>query len=194
MIVDETYRAAEILNSDMEQIQQWSDQWLVNLNQRKTEPMVISNKCINPHHPPIYMNDAIMREVEQHKHLGVIFQDDGCWNSHIDYIIDKATPRLNLMRKLKFKLSRELLQIIYFSCVRPILEYADNVWDNIPIYLRERLKTFNIEATQEQLNCVQKKSFMSKQAGKPCHVEELSIKLLNFMKCFMVARQNIHAI
>jgi hypothetical protein len=74
MIVDEAYRAAEILNSDMEQIQQWSDQWLVNLNQRKTEPMVISNKCINPHHPPIYMNDAIMREVEQHKHLGVIFQ------------------------------------------------------------------------------------------------------------------------
>jgi RNase adaptor protein for sRNA GlmZ degradation len=57
----------------MEKIQQWSDQWLVNLNQRKTETMVISNKCINPHHPPIYMNDAIMREVEQHKHLGVIF-------------------------------------------------------------------------------------------------------------------------
>ena len=42
MIVDEAYRAAEILNSDMEQIQQWSDQWLVNLNQRKTETMVIS--------------------------------------------------------------------------------------------------------------------------------------------------------
>ena len=42
MIVDEAYRAAEILNSDMEQIQQWSDQWLVNLNQRKTETKVIS--------------------------------------------------------------------------------------------------------------------------------------------------------
>ena len=148
MIVDEAYRAVEMLNSDMEKNQQWSDQWLVNLNQRKTEPMVISNKCINPHHPPIYMNDAIIREVEQHKHLGVIFQDDGCWNSHIDYIIDKATPRLNLMRKLKFKLSRELLQIIYFSFVKPIVEYADIVWDNIPIYVRERLETINIEATR----------------------------------------------
>ena len=103
---------------------------------------------IKPHHPPIYMNDAIIREVEQHKHLGVIFQDDGCWNSHIDYIIDKATPRLNLMRKLKFKLSRELLQIIYFSYVRPILEYVDIVWDNIPIYARKKLETINIEAAR----------------------------------------------
>lgn len=94
------------------------------------------------------MNDSIIREVEQHKHLGVIFQDDGCWNSHIDYIIDKATPRLNLMRKLKFKLSRELLQIIYFSFVRLILEYADIVCDNIPIYLRERLETINIEVAR----------------------------------------------
>jgi hypothetical protein len=94
------------------------------------------------------MNDAIIREVEQHKHLGVIFQDDGFWNSHIDYIIDKATPRLNLMRKLKFKLSRGLLHIIYINFVRPILEYADIVWDNIPIYLRERLETINIEAAR----------------------------------------------
>ena len=49
------------------------------------------------------MNNSIIREVEQHKHLGVIVQGDGCWNSHIDHIIDKDTPRLNLMRKLKFK-------------------------------------------------------------------------------------------
>jgi hypothetical protein len=32
MIVNEAYRAAEILNSYMEKIQQWSDQWLVNFN------------------------------------------------------------------------------------------------------------------------------------------------------------------
>jgi hypothetical protein len=44
--------------------------------QRKTETMVISKTIIKPHHPPIYMNDAIIREVEQHKHLGVIFQDN----------------------------------------------------------------------------------------------------------------------
>ena len=34
------------------------------------------------------------------------------------------------MRKLKFKLDRRSLQIIYFTFIRPILEYADVVWNN----------------------------------------------------------------
>ena len=34
------------------------------------------------------------------------------------------------MRKLKFKLDRSSLQMIYISFIRPVLEYADAVWDN----------------------------------------------------------------
>ena len=38
------------------------------------------------------------------------------------------------MRKLKFKLDRKSLQIIYFIFMRPILEYADVVWNNCTQY------------------------------------------------------------
>ena len=38
------------------------------------------------------------------------------------------------MRKLKFLLDGESLQIIYTSFIRPILEYSDVVWDNITQY------------------------------------------------------------
>ena len=38
------------------------------------------------------------------------------------------------MRKLKFKLDRRSLQTIYFSFIRPLLEYADVVWDNCTRY------------------------------------------------------------
>ena len=34
------------------------------------------------------------------------------------------------MRKLKFKLDRCSFQTIYFSFIRPLLEYADIVWEN----------------------------------------------------------------
>ena len=40
------------------------------------------------------------------------------------------------MRALKFKLDRHTMQIIYFSFIRPVLEYADNIWDNIPEHLK----------------------------------------------------------
>ena len=68
--------------------------------------------------------------------------------NYIIDIIDKATPRLNLMRSLKFKLSCNNLQVIYMynSFIRPILKYADTVWDNIPIYLKDKLESIQIEA------------------------------------------------
>ena len=38
------------------------------------------------------------------------------------------------MRKLKFQLDRHSLEIIYISFIRPLLEYADVVWDNCTRY------------------------------------------------------------
>ena len=38
------------------------------------------------------------------------------------------------MRKLKFKLDRKSLQTIYFSFIRPLIEYADVVWNNCTQY------------------------------------------------------------
>ena len=37
--------------------------------------------------------------------------------------------RVNVMRKLKFLLDIRSLEIIYISFKRPLLEYADVVWD-----------------------------------------------------------------
>ena len=110
--------------------------------------MTLSRKNIKPHHPPIYMNNIAINEVEKHKHLGLTFQEDGCWNSHVECLIEKSTSRLNLMRNLKFHLSRNYLQTIYFSFIRPVLEYADIIWDNVPLYLKERLENIQIEAAR----------------------------------------------
>ncbi|CAC5380580.1 unnamed protein product [Mytilus coruscus] len=52
------------------------------------------------------------------------------------------------MRSLKFKLSRNHLQVIYISFIRPILEYVDTVWDNIPTYLKDKLESIQIEAAR----------------------------------------------
>ena len=38
------------------------------------------------------------------------------------------------MRKLKFQLDRKSLQTFYFSFIRPLLEYADVVWNNCTQY------------------------------------------------------------
>ena len=46
----------------------------------------------------------------------------------------KAWQRINLMHKLEFLVDRKSLQTIYFSFIRPLLEYTDIVWDNCTQY------------------------------------------------------------
>ena len=76
------------------------------------------------------MNNQQVNEVSTHKHHGLYLSNTCSWHGHIDYIIAKAWQRINTMRRLKFDLDRKSLRIIYFSVIRPLLEYADIVWNN----------------------------------------------------------------
>ena len=92
------------------------------------------------------MNDQQLIEVEKHKHLGVYFSTECTWHKHTDYIKEKAWGRINVMRKLKFKLDRKSLEIIYMVFIRPLLEYADVIWDNCILYETQELDKIQNEA------------------------------------------------
>ena len=49
--------------------------------------------------------------------------------TYILNIHDKASKRLNLLKGLKFKINRNTLDKLYKSLIRPLMEYADVVWD-----------------------------------------------------------------
>ena len=52
------------------------------------------------------------------------------------------------MRKLKFQLDRKSLQTNYFSFMRPLLEYADVVWNNCSQYESNELDKIRNEAAR----------------------------------------------
>ena len=94
------------------------------------------------------MNQTQIEEVKSHKHLGLVFSNDCTWHEHLDYIKTKAWVRIHIMRKLKFKLDRRSLQTIYFSFIRPVIEYSDVVWDNCTLYEANELEIIQIEAAR----------------------------------------------
>ena len=68
--------------------------------------------------------------------------------NHIEIMIKKASQKLSVLRSLKFSLGRQFLQIMYFSFIRPTLEYGDSIWNNCPAYLKDRLEKVNIKAAR----------------------------------------------
>ena len=94
------------------------------------------------------MDNNVIQEVNSHKHLGLTFSNDGTWHKHITNITSKAWTRINIMRKLKFKLDRRALEIIYFTFIRPILEYACVIFDNCTQYEFNNIEKVQLEAAR----------------------------------------------
>ena len=94
------------------------------------------------------MLDQQIKEVESHKHLGVILANDCSWQNYTDYIKEKAWTRIIIMRRLKYDLDRKSLETIYKSFIRPLLEYADVIWDNCTQQNKNELELIQLEAAR----------------------------------------------
>ena len=114
----------------------------------KSEVFLLSRKLNRPIHPPLYTQNVQIEEVECHKHLGVCLSYDCSWHQHISYLKEKAWCRINVMRKLKYKLDTKSLETIYIAFIRPLLEYANVIWDNCTQYEKDDLEKIQIEAAR----------------------------------------------
>ena len=94
------YTIEDVINSDLESISIWSKQWLVNFNPQKTKAMVFSNINL-PNDVEITFQDKLVEFVTCHKHLGITFDSNGKFHTHIVNIIKSASQRLCALRKLK---------------------------------------------------------------------------------------------
>ena len=88
----------------------------------------------------------VLNSINKHKHLGIIFTSDYKWKKAYRQSNSENFKALNVLRKLKFRLKREYLENIYFTFIRPILEYSSEVWDNCCQVNSDRLEKLQLES------------------------------------------------
>ena len=94
------------------------------------------------------MNNSELQKVDNHKHLSVIFSNNGIWHDHVDYIVKQSYTQLNMLRKVRMTLHRFSLEKIYMSFIRLILEYADVIWDSQNQSLINKLENVQLDAAR----------------------------------------------
>ena len=119
-----------MLLANTKYIESWADQWLVKFSATKTKAMNVSFKQEQAGIPSLVFNNTALEKVKKHKHLGITITNNLSWASHIDELLSHVSPMVDAMRKLKYQIDRKSLETIYFSFMRPTLEYACHIWDN----------------------------------------------------------------
>ena len=105
--VDNREEAATLINEDINNIQTWAEQWLINFSAPKTKTLLISNKGTANDHPNLILQGQVIESVMTHKHLGIVLSHNLRWSAHINDIVAKCTKKINLMKKFKFELDRK---------------------------------------------------------------------------------------
>jgi hypothetical protein len=128
-----TQEAELCLNGDLKTISIWANKWFVNFNLEKTVFINFSLKKNISNTPKIEFNASPVKQVSEHKHLGIIFSEDMKWSKHIAHITSKANQRLGALYRQSPKMTRVQIETPYSGSIRPILEYGSVLFDNCSI-------------------------------------------------------------
>ena len=67
-----------------------------------------------------FIENTRINPVKCQKHLGITLSADCKWSKHINTITEKTSKQVAVLRKLKFNVSRNLLETMYLTYIRPL--------------------------------------------------------------------------
>ena len=111
--VDDPNTVVHTLNTDLQSLQNWANQWLVKFSPAKTKLMTCSFR--QKDHPPIQFNNVTLADVDHHKHLGLTLSSNLSWTTHINSILNSVSPMGDVLKRLKYILDWKSIETIYFK-------------------------------------------------------------------------------
>lgn len=121
-------RDAELLQADLDRFATWCSNSNLKLNVGKCE----FSRFYRVKSPVIYnykFNNSVLLFNELVTDLGVVFDKEINFNVHIDKIVIKASQMLGFIKRWSKEFNSSLVsRHLYMTFVRPILEYACQVW------------------------------------------------------------------
>ena len=116
----------ENLQKDLNKLSSWADNWLIKLNINKCKKVSFGRHIDSSGHYNI--NSIDLENIDSIKDLGVIFDSQLNFKSHINDKINKAYSILGIIRRNFTYFDKNSFLVMYKSMVRSHLEYANCIW------------------------------------------------------------------
>ena len=120
------------MQNDLNELAKWSRKWQLPFNETKCKFIHFGRN--NPNHT-YSMNGHNLETACEEKDLGVTFDQELKFRSHIRNIVSKANSRIGIIKRSFDELTVENFKILYKTQVRPILEYCSDIL--FPIFIMD---------------------------------------------------------
>ena len=114
------------LNYILSQVLDWSNYNRLALNNSKTKWMLFSNRTVET--PDIFLAGKRVEKVDSFKYLGLFFDNNLKYKSHINYLRKRLASLRYISYKIKPYLSKDAALKFYYAMVQSLLCYGVLVW------------------------------------------------------------------
>ena len=140
----------------------------IALNISKTNFILFRSSKLKPSQSlRIEIDGTLIKQVDPTKYLGITFDSNLTWKSHINELCLKLSKTVGILSKVRHFVDNHILVMLYYSLIYPFLTYGVHVWGlTFPSFLT-------------QLSIVQKKAIRIKSFSEPKSHSEPLFKSLN---------------
>ena len=141
-------RTQESLQQDLDEIYKYGQEWAITFNTTKTIQQTFSHRQ-DYNSPMLTFGGDPIPVRDDHKHLGMTFSKDLRFHQHINVICHKVNKSLSPLYSISKHISRQILDQIYKTYIRPHFDYCDVIYDgHITIKDATRLETLQNRAAR----------------------------------------------
>jgi len=132
-----------VANLNLTKLCEWFTANKLHLNLDKTCYSIFGQDIKDSSTIRLYVNRVIIPRVESCKYLGIIIDSKLKWQDHIDNVYSRLVKFTSIFYKLRTKLPSDVLRMVYFAFIHPLLLYGIEVYANTTHNHLAKLKILN---------------------------------------------------
>ena len=115
------------LRKEFVKVLEWLNSNKLIINLQKTHLMLFTNRK-RPQSINITVNGHVIQEKTEIKFLGVIVDNQLNWHAHVNYISNKISKSVAILRILRGFFPKHILKTLYLTLIYPYFNYCNIIW------------------------------------------------------------------
>ncbi len=139
------------LQPSIQEVTEWCSANAMLLNPEKTKSMVVATRQKHQRGIPplcLMLNSQVIEQVSEHRHLGVILDDQLKWQAHINSITNAVAKNVYLLSRLRHFCNSEACNTFFHAHIMSRINYVSNVWDGCSDVHIKKLKAVHKRAVK----------------------------------------------
>ena len=125
---------SQSLQMAVNNLTEWCDINHMSLNQKKTKLMLVTTRQkrqnLKSSLPTLHINNMPIEEVDHHKVLGVMIDNNLSWNSHVNYLRNNISKKVYQLCRIKHFLNQHARKLFFNAHILSVINYGSTLYDS----------------------------------------------------------------